>query len=142
MKNALASLVNLATLLIGITIGIILAPHLEKPAHAVSAEPQAPVPAPTSAATPGGPEQITPGMTVGSIGTYLLLSHHIQSDELVVNGIDLLKLHEGELDLISKLPGVNPGQVQGIVNNAKDTHLYQVATPKQPPSGTAPQNQK
>ncbi|MGA8090097.1 MAG: hypothetical protein WCA10_22695 [Terracidiphilus sp.] len=133
MKNALASLINLLTLLIGITIGIILAPHLERPAHALGAEPQVAL----STTPPSGPEQITPQISAGNAAVYLFLAHHIQSDELVVNGIDMLKLQQGEVNLLSRIPGVNPLELQGIVNSAKDTHLYQVAPqPKsqQPPA--------
>ena len=138
MKNALVSLVNLVTLLIGIGIGVMLAPHFEKGARAATGIGQSPPAStlpqsaniPVSPLAPSGVEQISPGLTVGSVGVYLLLSHHVQSDELVVNGIDLLKLHEGELGLLSRIPGVSPLELQGIVNSARDTHLYQVARPK------------
>jgi hypothetical protein len=139
MKYALASLANLLTLAIGIALGVMLSPHLEKPAHAFSAAPQATAPPVTTplAATPNGPEQISPTMTVGSIGTYLLLAHHIQSDELVVNGIDVLKLEQGEINLLARTLGINPQDVQNIVNDAKVTHVYQVASLKQlPPANT------
>jgi len=138
MKNALASLVNLVTLLIGIAIGIMLAPHLEKPVKAVSAEPQASPANPSQGAVPSNIEQIQPAISAGSSGFYLLLAHHIQADELVVNGVDLIKLEQGELNLLSRTLGVNPQDVQNIVNQAKDTHLYQVATPKQPPPANTP----
>lgn len=148
MKNALASFINLLTLLIGIAIGIILAPHLERPARAS----QVPVPqgsavqeAPASTAgtsapiSTGSPEQIQPTFTAGSEGIYLVLAHHIQADELVVNGIDLMKLQEGELELLSKSLGVTQQDIQRIVAQSRNTHLYQVATPKmsapaQPPN--------
>jgi hypothetical protein len=129
MKYTLGALVNLFTLAAGITIGILLAPHLEKTVQATSADSQS---SPANAAQPTSntPEQITPGLTTGSMGTYLLLAHHVQSDELVVNGIDILKLEQGEINLLSTLPGVFPGSVQKIVDDARNTHLYQVASPK------------
>lgn len=133
MKNALVALVNLATLLVGITIGIMLAPHLEKSVQAVGAVQQS---VPT--ASPNGLEQITPTMTAGSVGAYLLLAHHIQSDELVVGGLDMVKLQQGELNLLARTLGINPQDVQNIVNDAKDTHLYQVTPPKQPQPATVP----
>ena len=129
MKNALVSLVNLLTLLVGIAIGILLAPHIEKPASALSQAPS--VPSDLSGQPVTDVEQIQPSMTVGTLGAYRLLTHHIQSDELVVNGIDLLKLQEGELNLLARTLGVNPQDVQNVVNQARNTHLYQVGTPGQ-----------
>ena len=134
MRYALTSFANLLILLVGITIGVFLAPHIEKPVLAVSS-PQAPAP---PAATPApqpvvadGVEQVQPAMQAGTVGFYLLLAHHTQTDELVVNGLDLLKLEQGELNLLSRLPGVYPGQIQGIVDGARaDTHLYQIGAPK------------
>ena len=138
MKNALASLVNLVTLLVGIAIGVMLAPRIERPARAITGEPQVPTqnqPAPGAPTPPTGlaatanPEQIQPTFTAGSEGVFLLLSHHIQSDELVVNGIDVLKLEQGELNLLSHVPGVMPWELSKIVTDARDTHLYQVGPP-------------
>lgn len=139
MRNALASLINLVTLLIGIALGIMLAPHLEKSAQAFSRNPQQTTSqAPPSAAqgsssssAPGEPtvEPIQPVMTAGSIGSYLFLAHHIQSDELVVNGYDMMKLQNAELQLISRL--VPAFEVQAAVNQAKSDHLYQIKQPTQ-----------
>ena len=133
MKYALASFANLLTLVIGITIGIMLAPHFERPAQAVSTESQAAPSATTAQAPPpSNIEQVSPTMTAGSIGSYLVLAHHVQSDELVVNGLDMMKLQQGELNLLSKIPGVYSWELSGIIKDARDTHLYQVASPKQP----------
>jgi hypothetical protein len=139
MKNALAAAINLATLLIGLILGVLLAPHLEKPAQAFSAEPQNQS-VPTAPAPTSGPEQIQPGVTTGSFGAYLVLAHHIQSDELVVNGIDIMKLQQGEINLLSRSLGITQQDIQNVINDARNTHLYQVATPKPatPASQTPP----
>ena len=135
MRYALTTFANLAVLLVGITIGVILAPHVEK--HAQAAEGQTQTPA-APAVNNSSPEQVQPQMTIGTIGAYIVLSHHVQSDEMVVNGIDILKLEQGELNLLSRIPGVYPWEVQGIVDNAKATHLYQVASPKPPVAAPSP----
>jgi hypothetical protein len=136
MRYALTSFANLLILLVGITIGVLLAPHIEQHAQAANTDPQT-TPA-ASLSTKEGIEQVQPSMQAGTVGFYLLLAHHTQTDELVVNGIDLLKLEQGELNLLSRIPGVYPGQIQAIVDDAKkDTHLYQVSTPK-PPVPLAP----
>ena len=142
MKNALASLVNLVTLLIGITIGIMLAPHLEKQASAVSAPPAQVPPSsnPTGVPPPQPPgmfsaataEPIQPTMTVGSIGSYLVLAHHVQADELVVGQFNLLKLQNAELQLLARF--VPPSDIQAAVNSAREDRVYQVAPPSQPSS--------
>jgi hypothetical protein len=130
MKYALAALVNLLTLVVGITIGVLLAPHMEKHVQAVGVDPQSP--SSTQLTGPNNVEKITPGITTGTLGAYLVLAHHVQSDELVVSGLDLVKLEQGELNLLASIPGVLPGSVQRIVEDARNTHLYQVAGPPQP----------
>ena len=64
----------------------------------------------------------------GSIGVYLLLSHHIQTDELVANGIDLLKLHQAEINLLSRF--VPASEITNAINEARvpEDQQYQVAT--------------
>jgi hypothetical protein len=131
MKDTLSAFANLLTLLVGITIGVLIAPRFEKHAEAHAAYQSGP--------TDSGPEQISPVITAGSMGTNLLLVHHTQMDELVVNGIDMLKLEQGEINLLARIPGVLPGQVQSIVDDSrKDVHLYQVAAPKTATPATPP----
>jgi hypothetical protein len=138
MEYTLAAFVNLLTLAVGIAIGILLAPRLERSVHA-NVDPQAAQQAnqsPPPTAEPAGPIQVQPGMTIGTIGAYQILSHHIQSDELVVNGIDLLKLEQGEFNLLSSL-GVPTSKLDQIVADARKTQLYQVA-PQAPPPQVKP----
>jgi len=63
-------------------------------------------------------------MTGGSVGVYLVLAHHVQSDELVVNGYDLLKLQQGEINLLSRF--VPAAEISNMVNSARATELYTV----------------
>jgi hypothetical protein len=55
-------------------------------------------------------------MTTGTIGIYLILSHHLQTDELVVNGYDLLKLQNAELGLLSHF--VPQAEIKAAVESA------------------------
>jgi hypothetical protein len=137
MKYVAISTVNLLILLIGIVLGVMLAPHLETKVSA--AEPQLQTaPNPPATAQGGGPQKVTPMVSAGTVGFFLLLSHHIQSDELVVNGLDLLKLHQAELNLLSRF--VPASELQNAINGARvaQSDLYQVATPSSAPASQPP----
>ena len=118
MKYALTTLANLLVLAVGITIGVYLSPHLERPVQA-SAEPQAATPASPPTEAEQKITAIQPSMTTGTVGFFLVLSHHIQSDELVVNGYDILKLQNEELGLLSHF--VPQVEIQNAVNRGKGT---------------------
>jgi hypothetical protein len=128
VRYAVVSAINLAILLVGITLGVMLAPHIEKSADA--AEPQAS----QMPAAPAGQKltPVRPSMTTGTIGIYLILAHHIQSDELVVNGYDLLKLQNSELQMLSRF--VPAAEIQRAVEDAKTGEMYTVAQPTPPPA--------
>jgi hypothetical protein len=141
MRYALASFLNLLILGVGIAIGFVLAPHMEKPVQA-TIEPQAATSQPTPQATPNSGEPkiatVTPQLTTGTVGIYLVLSHHIQSDELVVNGYDMLKLQNEELSLLSRF--VPALEIQNAVNRSRASELFKIEQPKpaQPPAQTKP----
>jgi hypothetical protein len=128
VRYALISAINLAILIVGIAIGVVLSPHIEKTASAAQQfGPAQPTPALT-AATPPKINQVSTDLSAGKIGAYLLLAHHIQSDELVVNGIDLLKLHDAELHLLAGFLGNDA--IQRAVNESRVEEIYQVTAPK------------
>ena len=132
VKYAIVSAINLAILLVGIAIGVMLAPRIEKKASAdddhQAATQQRPVP-PNDTVTAVKTTAVQPSLTTGTVGIYLVLSHHIQSDELVVNGYDLLKLQNGELQLLSRF--VPPAEIQKMVNDSKASELFTVSQPAQ-----------
>jgi hypothetical protein len=86
MRDCLNSVVTLLTLLAGIMIGILIAPRMEQK---VFAYPQ--IPTCTNSATV---ECVTPVITIdaGAIGK--LLSNQIATNQVTVNGYDLLKLQK------------------------------------------------
>lgn len=141
MKYAVVSAINLAILLVGLALGLLLAPHLEKAVHASvpnQALPQTAAPAPNAGdsvailkTTP-----IQPTMSAGSAAIYLVLAHQIQSDQLVVNGIDLLKLHQEELNLLSKF--VPAQEINNAVSRSKATEVFQSVNHPVPAPAPAP----
>jgi hypothetical protein len=137
MKYAVISCINLAILLVGIAIGVMLSPRIERAASASSVQQatpeQAPPPqAPAFTVDANGVKIIPakPSLSAGTIAAFLLLSHHMQSDELVVNGLDLVKLHQEEINLLARF--VSPQDIKNAVDRAKVTEQYQVN------SGAAP----
>jgi hypothetical protein len=85
MKDFLNSLVTLLTLLAGIVIGILIGPRMEQTALAYQSQ----IPICVNSATV---ECVTPVITIdaGAIGK--LLSNQIATNQVTVNGYDLLKL--------------------------------------------------
>jgi hypothetical protein len=141
VRYAVISAINLAIVLLGIALGVILAPHIEKPVGA-----QNPTPAATSHDLEGiqavGPvttnaagqkvTPIAPGMQVGTVGIYLILAHRVESDQLVVNGYDLLKLQNSQLSMLSRF--VPASEIQKAVEDAKVPELYTVGNTATPPT--------
>jgi hypothetical protein len=143
VRYAIISAINLAILLVGIAIGVMVAPHIEKTVNASPPVPQAANQAspaeshPTSTTANASHQRITPiqpGISIGSVGSYLVLAHRLQSDEAVVNGFNIMKLHEAELGLLSRF--VPASEINKVVENAKADELYQVGNPPQPETPT------
>jgi hypothetical protein len=129
MKYALASAVNLVTLLVGIAIGTLAAPHFDRSANAAAIAQVKPttttIPAPSNfTGTVTGPKitPVTPMLSGGTAAFYLLLSHHIQADEMVVNGYDLLKLQQGELNLLART--VPAADIAEVVKNSAASEFF------------------
>lgn len=103
VRYALISAINLVILLVGIAMGVLLAPHVETASAHPSGPPQA-----TSAQTSPPPsaadnpqyEEITPGVTTGTMAVHTFLAHRIATDELMVNGYDVIALNEGIVNLL------------------------------------------
>jgi len=128
VRYAVISAINLAILLVGIAIGVTMAPRIEPSASAASGQQVGS--AATQTPSAGGVKltPVQPGMQVGTVAAYLSLAHHIQSDELVVNGINLLQLHQEEINLLAKF--VPQQEINNAIARSKATELYTVATPK------------
>jgi hypothetical protein len=65
-------------------------------------------------------ECISPGITSGTAAFNQLLAHQIAGDQVMVQGIDILKLQEGTLNLIrSRNPLISLQELQKVVDDAK-----------------------
>jgi len=110
----LGSLLNLLTLAIGMFLGLYLSashPGLVRAQNQPEIQP------------------ITPVATVGSIGSLLVLAHEVQTDSLVVNGYDVMKLQQGILNYLGTQITANPTGLQAIVEGARAKKLYTVKPP-------------
>jgi len=132
MKQNITSLINLLILITGIAIGVLIAPRFD---HRVEAA-QSPIG--VVPASDGSPKTtaVSPMISAGSAGFYLLLGHHIQSDELVVNGYDLLKLQNAELGLLSRF--VPAPDIQKAIESSRTSEIYSVAAPPAQPVPAKP----
>lgn len=62
-----------------------------------------------------------------------MLAHEIQADGLVVNGCDLLRMHQNTLNYLANQIGANKTALQAIVDGSKADKLYTIK-PTSPPS--------
>jgi hypothetical protein len=133
MKYTLAAAVNLLTLLIGIAIGLMLSPNMER---SVAAQPAQPAGCVNSATV----ECVTPIMTVGSAGIGRLLSNQIAADQLTVNGYDVLKLDNNLLGIMVQKGAISPQDAQRIAESSHPDKLlrFQLPSPPAAPPGKTP----
>ncbi len=128
MRDRIVVALNLITLLVGIFVGFALGRS-----SSASVEAQAAPPPITTAAQertqarPPAPEQpnpnfeeITPVMTAGSAAFGVLLSSRMATDELSVKGVDVIKLIENTLNLMSTKRSVfTSAELQDVINKSK-----------------------
>ncbi|HEX4309559.1 MAG TPA: hypothetical protein VHZ25_05990 [Acidobacteriaceae bacterium] len=127
--KTIGKLATLATLAVGIGIGFVCG-TLYHPRQEVRAQAVAP-PAPNF-------KDVTPGITVGSMGTNLLLAHEIAADSLVVNGYDILKLQQGLINYMAARPYAETADFQNIINASRATIVYRYKPPTPPPAQNQP----
>src|ERR1035438_4331100 len=84
----LGGLLNLMTLLVGFVLGLTYSGNV----HAQTT-PQL--------------QQIIPNVSTQTFGAGLILAHEIQSDSLVVNGYDILKINQNTLNYLAGQLGAN-----------------------------------
>ena len=116
-STVLTTALNIFTLFVGITIGLLIRPYF-------SAAVQAQQPAPETKL-----EEIQPGITVGSAGIGILLSNQVEADRLVVNGIDIVKLNEGILNYLATRPTAERADLQKIIDSSKPAIFYRMKQP-------------
>jgi len=145
VRYAVISAINLAILVVGMALGVLLAPHIEK---SVSAHPpQAQIAQPQATATPATPEtqyeDVTPAITVGSMATNTLLAHRIAADQIMVNGYDLAALDEGLLNLLKNRNLATFRELDAIIERAKVSNPLRLKLPPQlQPQPPTPEQKK
>jgi hypothetical protein len=132
---AVGTIVNLTTLAIGLALGYWLA-HVQsvyaRPEQATSQVQQA-----TPQQQPAAPqevqyEEIIPGVTTGSMAVQTFLAHRIATDELMVNGYDVMALDEGIINLLKNKGIANYRDLDAVIERAKVPHPLRMKVPTQP----------
>ena len=118
------SLINLVTLALGLSIGFIFGTSSHEKVHAQTA-------------TVAGPQfvDVAPNMTVGSIGSNLVLAHEVDADRVVVNGIDLLALNANLLEYLSKRSGAENADLENVITASKAKVIHRITLPNNSPQG-------
>ena len=80
-------------------------------------------------------EEITPTMTVGSAGIGTVLAGRIATDQIMVRGIDLIKLHENTLNLLREKGIVSLSDLNRIVDNSRPEKVLRMKAPEQKKEG-------
>ncbi len=112
MKHSVIALLTLATLMVGIVLGLLIAPRFE---HRVLAQNGTGDPCSTA-------ECITPTMTVGSAGIGTLLSNRISADQLTVNGYDVLVLQNNILSALVQNGALTAAQAKAAADQSHPAH--------------------
>jgi hypothetical protein len=63
-------------------------------------------------------ECVSPGLTTGSAAFNQVLAHQLAADQVMVQGIDLLKMDENILNLL-RTKGATLAEIQKVVDDAK-----------------------
>ena len=119
MKYAIVSAINLAILLVGIAIGVLLTPHIEKRANAAPSDQAQPVPTAGTSSSEEPYEDVTPMVTAGSMAANTFLAHRIATDQLMVNGYDLMALEDGILNVLENKSVISYRDLDALVERAK-----------------------
>jgi hypothetical protein len=121
---AKASAINLAFLLAGALIGpVVTHPHnlFQGVVHAQAPTkdgPNKPLAKVEPQAPPDNAEYVSPGITTGVAAFYQVLAHQAAFDQVMVQGIDLLKLQENTLNLL-RTRGIPNAELQKVVDDSR-----------------------
>jgi hypothetical protein len=134
MDRTLSSFLQLVTLVLGIAIGVLVAPRFNK---AVSAQSDVGQGAASNSSSETSPNivYIQSYQSGPAIAATVVLAHDLQADHAVVNGYDLLKIDEGIINYLGTLPMTNPTTLNSIVSNSRATTQYRIRpyTPRPTP---------
>jgi hypothetical protein len=78
-------------------------------------------------------EDITPGVSTGTMAVGTFLAGRIATDQLMVQGIDILKLNENLLNLLARKPMVATQlELQGVIDKSRVEKILRMKPPDQP----------
>jgi hypothetical protein len=126
----LGALINLLTLAIGISIGFFVGTTRVKVVLAQVTTQQTEVPA----AQPSEFEDITPAMTMPSAAIHTLLAHRIATDELMVNGYDILAFEENLINLLRVKGVARDTDLAALLERSRAPHPLRLKPVTPPPS--------
>lgn len=114
--------INFVTLLIGLTIGFLAGTSntLERVVLAQS----------TGAQDKQEVEEISPGLTTGTIGVHTLLASRIASDSIMIQGVDLISLHENMLNLLRTKGIATTSELQRLVERSRAKTILKMKAPE------------
>jgi hypothetical protein len=129
-KYLLGSIVNLATLIIGLTFGFVFGSMRTMTVKAQLASPQ----------STQQVEEVSPGISAGSAAFGTLLAGRLATDEINVKGFDPIKFDENLLNLLgSKILLFNRDELQSVVDRSKSDKILRMKQPEAPkPPASAP----
>jgi hypothetical protein len=117
----LGSLLNLATLTLGIALGFILGTAYSGHVHAQATQPEV--------------EQIQPMITAGSAAFGTLLAGRFAGDEIDSHGVNLLKFDQNLLTLLGSKPlWFSHDELQNVINESVAPKILQVKPPPSVPN--------
>lgn len=122
--KTIGKIVSLLTLSVGIAIGFGMG-VLYRPQQAVQAQ--------SAPATQPAIRDVTPGVTMGSIGTNLILAHEVAADSVVVNGFDIMLMQQNILNYLGSRPYNERADIQNIINASRAATVYRLKNPSPPP---------
>jgi len=76
-------------------------------------------------------EEISPGISTGTMAIGTLIAGRVATDQLSIQGVDILKLHENTLNYVSKYVGTADGW-RGVIADSRVPRPLRLALPKQP----------
>jgi hypothetical protein len=125
MKSKLivvGSCLNFVTLLVGIAMGFACGTYKTNRVYAQITSNPAP-----------NVEEISPAISAGSAAFGTLLAGREAVDNIVVGGIDLLKLHQNTLELLASKPLVfSRAEVESVINNSHAEKILRMKPPTAP----------
>lgn len=120
--QAIGVTINFVTLLIGLTIGFL--------AGTSNASERVVLAQSTGAQDKQEIEEISPGLTTGTIGVHTLLASRIATDSIMVKGIDLIKLHENTLNLLLRRNYVTISELNTVLEQSRAKTILKMKVPE------------